>query len=85
MCSFLNEIFYLISSESENKHLSPVWHLKWADRDRASSNGDDENEMEVIMSVSSDGRVTQWMIRKGFESLGFSYLTICFENEKFCF
>lgn len=50
--------------------MSPVWHLKWTDRDRASSNGDDEHEMEVIMSISSDGRVTQWMIRKGFESLG---------------
>lgn len=24
--------------------------------------------MEVLVSVSSDGRVTQWMIRKGFES-----------------
>jgi hypothetical protein len=59
----------LISSESEHKHMSPVWHLKWTDRDRASSNGD-EDEMEVLMSVSSDGRVTQWMIRKGFESLG---------------
>ena len=49
--------------------MSPVWHLKWTDRDRGNSNGEEE-EMEVLMSVSSDGRVTQWMIRKGFESLG---------------
>lgn len=54
-------------SESEHRHLSPVWNLKWTDRDRTNSNGEAE-EMEVLMSISSDGRVTQWMIRKGFES-----------------
>ena len=42
-------------------------------------NGDDENEMEVIMSVSSDGRVTQWMIRKGFESLGICVFFLLFQ------
>jgi hypothetical protein len=26
--------------------------------------------MEVLMSISTDGRVSQWMIRKGFESTG---------------
>lgn len=58
------------TNDSEHKHMSPVWHLKWTDRDRGSSTGD-EDEMEVLMSVSSDGRVTQWMIRKGFESLDY--------------
>jgi hypothetical protein len=49
--------------------------LKWTDKDRASSTGE-EDEMEVLMSISSDGRITQWMIRKGFESSGrfFSFL-----------
>ncbi len=47
--------------------MSPVWNLKWTERDRASSSGD-ATEMEVLMSVSSDGRITQWLIRKGFES-----------------
>jgi WD40 repeat protein len=59
----------LNTNESEHKHLSPVWNLKWTDRDRSNSTGDGE-EMEVLMSISSDGRVTQWMIRKGFESTG---------------
>lgn len=55
-----------------------MWSLKWAEKERAvvapgSANADDENElgageMEVLVSISSDGRVTQWMIRKGFES-----------------
>jgi hypothetical protein len=44
--------------------------LKWTDRERANSSGEADDEMEVLMSISSDGRVTQWMIRKGFESLG---------------
>jgi dynein intermediate chain 4, axonemal len=56
----------LFKSESENKHLSPVWNLRWIDKEKNSTNG--EEEMQVLMSVASDGRVTQWMIRKGFES-----------------
>lgn len=64
----------LSSNETETKHLSPVWSLKWTDRDRNSSNNqqtknnETEEEMQVIMSISTDGRVSQWMIRKGFES-----------------
>lgn len=54
--------------------MSPVWNLTWTDKDRGSSNGDPD-EMEVLMSISSDGRVTQWMIRKGFESSG---ILICY-------
>ena len=30
--------------------------------------------MEVLMSISTDGRVSQWMIRKGFESTGLLFL-----------
>jgi hypothetical protein len=49
--------------------LSPVWNLKWSEKERSSSNDDSNpSEMEVLISISSDGRVTQWMIRKGFES-----------------
>lgn len=58
--------------------MSPVWNLKWAEKERStggvgkSDHTDDEAgnaaEMEVLISISSDGRVTQWMIRKGFES-----------------
>jgi hypothetical protein len=55
--------------EADDKHLSPVWQLEWTDHDRK-SNGDHEEEMEILMSISADGRVTQWMIRKGFESNG---------------
>lgn len=67
---FFKRLFILLDfSETENKHLSSIWQLKWTDRDRTNS-GSDEGEMEVLMSISTDGRVTQWMIRKGFESMG---------------
>ena len=60
---------FFFFSETDHKHLSPIWQLKWTDRDRSNSNAE-EGEMEVLMSISTDGRVSQWMIRKGFESMG---------------
>ena len=66
---FVINLPFIFESETGNKHLSPVWSLKWTDRDKGSQNGEEE-EMEVIMSISTDGRVSQWMIRKGFESSG---------------
>ncbi|XP_071952753.1 dynein axonemal intermediate chain 4-like isoform X2 [Antedon mediterranea] len=53
----------LDSYESKAKHSSPVWELKWIEKDRGS--GDEKGEM--LISISTDGRVSQWQIRKGFE------------------
>lgn len=66
--------FNYAHSESDHKHLSPVWNLKWAEKERSKTQEQEPTdasgfrEMEVLISISSDGRVTQWMIRKGFES-----------------
>jgi hypothetical protein len=65
------------SSEADNKHLSPVWQLEWTDHDRKNT-GDSEEEIEILMSISADGRVTQWMIRKGFESNGINTFFLFF-------
>ncbi|KAI8774111.1 WD repeat-containing protein 78, partial [Biomphalaria glabrata] len=46
------------------KHLAPIWQLKWVEKER----GAGEDKIEVLISISTDGRVTQWSIRKGFES-----------------
>ncbi|KAH9523378.1 WD repeat-containing protein 78 [Bulinus truncatus] len=46
------------------KHLAPIWQLKWIEKER----GAGEDRIEVLISISTDGRVTQWSIRKGFES-----------------
>jgi WD40 repeat protein len=45
--------------ESDFKHLDPVWGVQWIYQ------GDDRGES--IVSVSSDGRVLQWSIKKGLE------------------
>ncbi|XP_062586198.1 dynein axonemal intermediate chain 4-like isoform X3 [Saccostrea cucullata] len=45
------------------KHTAPVWHIKWIEKERGSG----EETSEVVVSISTDGRVTQWSIRKGFE------------------
>ncbi|CAL1536674.1 unnamed protein product [Lymnaea stagnalis] len=49
---------------ASGKHLAPVWQLKWVEKERGSG----EDSTEVLISISTDGRVTQWSIRKGFES-----------------
>ncbi|GMH39829.1 hypothetical protein BSKO_07733 [Bryopsis sp. KO-2023] len=47
------------SQENAGKHPDPVWQVKWLDR------GADREE--VLISISTDGRVTQWSITKGLE------------------
>ncbi|CAH1772344.1 unnamed protein product [Owenia fusiformis] len=53
----------LDSLESSGKHTGPVWQLSWIEKERGSG----DERMEVLVSISTDGRVTQWYIRKGFE------------------
>ncbi len=56
----------------DKKHTNPVWQIAWIERDRAS----EVDHMEVLLSISSDGRVTQWILRKEFEATGKSYRKI---------
>ena len=53
-------------SHTPGKHTAPVWHIKWIEKERGSG----EESSEVVVSISTDGRVTQWSIRKGFECYG---------------
>ncbi|KAJ3257625.1 WD repeat-containing protein 78 [Boothiomyces macroporosus] len=55
----------LDDTENNGKHRDPVWELKWVERERVA--GDEQSKGETLVSVSTDGRVTQWMIRKGLE------------------
>lgn len=41
------------------KHCDPVWKLKWIKQ------GPDKDE--ALVSISTDGRVTQWNLKKGFD------------------
>ncbi|XP_036880162.2 dynein axonemal intermediate chain 4 isoform X2 [Manis javanica] len=51
----------LDNSESPKKHLGPVWQLQWIEQDR----GDDKRE--ILVSISADGRLSKWVIRKGLD------------------
>lgn len=55
----------LNGGDTTGKHRDPVWELKWVERERVV--GDEQSRGETLISVSTDGRVTQWMVRKGLE------------------
>ena len=48
----------LEATHASGKHSDPVWSIKWVEP---------SDSVESIVSVSSDGRVTQWSIKKGLE------------------
>ena len=49
----------LASGHTSGKHSDPVWGLKWVDQ--GAERG------EVLVSISTDGRITQWNMKKGLE------------------
>ncbi|CAK8676221.1 dynein axonemal intermediate chain 4-like [Clavelina lepadiformis] len=51
------------SFDCSGKHSGPVWQLCWVEREKGV--GDDRGE--ILVSISADGRIVQWSIRKGFE------------------
>ncbi|XP_062412052.1 dynein axonemal intermediate chain 4 isoform X2 [Sardina pilchardus] len=54
------------SSDCVHKHTSAVWQLKWVDQERGLS-GDDKGES--LISVSADGRIIKWFLRKGLDCI----------------
>ncbi|KAK4475753.1 hypothetical protein MN116_000643 [Schistosoma mekongi] len=61
---------------ASGRHLGPVRKLQWIVQELGST----ENLSEVLVSVSNDGRVTQWFIRKGFESTDLMVLKRTYSN-----
>ena len=55
-----------VFSKVEKKHSSPIWQLKWVDKERVAG----EERVEVLVSIATDGRVVQWSIGKGCEYNG---------------
>ncbi len=55
--SKLKPLFH--TGQIDFKHLGPVNQLKWIDR------GNERGE--VLVSISSDGQVVEWSIKKGLE------------------
>ncbi|RKO92733.1 WD40-repeat-containing domain protein [Blyttiomyces helicus] len=60
-----DEVPVLDNSDLAGKHRDPVWEVKWVERERVI--GDEQSRGETLVSVSTDGRMMQWSIRKGFE------------------
>jgi len=48
-----------LESHYAQKHTGPVWELRWVDQN--SERG------EKLVSISSDGRITQWILKKGLD------------------
>ena len=45
----------------DNKHLDVVWEINWAKKSQKTGC------TEQLISISSDGRVNEWNIKKGLE------------------
>jgi len=80
----LKKIF-LINREAPGKHTAPVWQLYWVEVEKGRDDDTGEVLMSISTGlllikfgvffycsdfVFLDGRVTQWLLRKGFESNG---------------
>ncbi|KAM4872178.1 LOW QUALITY PROTEIN: dynein axonemal intermediate chain 4 [Thomomys bottae] len=59
-----NNVPVLDCSESPLKHVGPIWQLQWIEQDRGTT-GDDKRE--ILVSISADGRICKWVIRKGLD------------------
>jgi WD40 repeat protein len=46
------------SKDKENKHTDIVWEVQWMQR---------ENKGESLISISGDGRIIEWSMKKGLE------------------
>ncbi|CDR18366.1 unnamed protein product, partial [Oncorhynchus mykiss] len=55
------------SSDCAHKHTSPVWQVRWIDHERGASG---EDKGETLISVSADGRISKWFLRKGLDCIG---------------
>merc|ERR1711920_463926 len=52
-----------VSTHNDQKHTDIVWETRWGDQ------GPDKQPPELLVSVSSDGNVLQWSMKKGLEQM----------------
>lgn len=54
--------------DSPNRHLGPVWQLRWTQQE-VSSTG--EEKVEALLSVGADGRISKWFsFKDGLDCIG---------------
>jgi len=49
----------------DGRHVGPVWQMEWVAEGQSEDSRADQEEM--LVSVSGDGHVVQWTIRKEFK------------------
>ncbi|CAB1323935.1 unnamed protein product, partial [Coregonus sp. 'balchen'] len=54
------------SSDCAHKHTSTVWQVRWIDHERGASG---EDKGETLISVSADGRISKWFLRKSLDCI----------------
>lgn len=54
------------NQHGNQRHTAAIWQTEWVERGLGASG---EEKSEHLISISADGRVTQWSIRKGFENI----------------
>ncbi|KAJ8392581.1 hypothetical protein AAFF_G00074590 [Aldrovandia affinis] len=54
------------SSDCSHRHRAVVWQVKWINMERAVMG---EDKGEALISVSADGRICKWFLRKGLECI----------------
>ncbi|KAL4635028.1 WD repeat-containing protein 78 isoform X1 [Arapaima gigas] len=59
-----NKMPIIDSSEYQYKHTGPVWQVKWVTQERGHS---EEEKGEALVSVSADGRICRWVLKKDLD------------------
>ncbi|XP_041805802.1 dynein intermediate chain 4, axonemal [Chelmon rostratus] len=54
-----NKSCVISSSECPNKHLGPVWQLRWIQQELSLTG---EERVEALFSVAADGRISKWFV-----------------------
>ncbi|CAF0742012.1 unnamed protein product [Adineta steineri] len=66
-----NNTFPIVDTNKyDKKHTNPVWQIEWNERDRSS----EIDNSEILISISSDGRIIRWTLRKEFEATDLMHL-----------
>ena len=52
------------NKQMEGKHGDAVWEVNWVNRGGKGDKG------EALVSISSDGRIVEWSMKKGLEFTG---------------
>ena len=53
-----NSLPFASSKDIANKHTDIIWEIQWVTRD---------NKAEALISISGDGRIVEWSMKKGLE------------------